>query len=125
MPMTRIQLLAIFGSLFLILLILELIRRNYLKERYSLLWLTTGGVFLVLSLTIELLTPVTRFLGFEMVSNALFLAGIVFLIIIALGMTITLSRLSERNKQLTQEVVFLKKKVEDLEKDRDGSGLKK
>jgi len=125
MPMTRIQLLAIFGSLFLILLILELIRRNYLKERYSLLWLTTGGVFLVLSLTIGLLTPVTRFLGFEMVSNALFLAGIVFLIIIALGMTITLSRLSERNKQLTQEVVFLKKKVEDLEKDRDGSGLKK
>lgn len=125
MPMTRVQLLAIFGSIFLILLILELIRRNYLKERYSLLWLTTGGFFLILSLIIEWLTPVARFLGFEIVSNALFLAGIVFLIVIALGMTITVSRLSERNKQLTQEVVFLKKKVEDLEKDRDGSDLTK
>jgi len=121
MPLSQIQLLAIVGSTFLILLILELIRRNYLKERYSLLWLTSGTIFLILSLAIGLLTPVAHFLGFKIVSNALLLAGIVFLVVIALGMTVAISRLSERHKRLTQEMVLLKKRVEDLEKDQRGS----
>ena len=125
MPLSRIQLFAIIGSVFLILLLLELIRRNYLKERYSLLWLVTGGVFLVLSLIINSLSPITQFLGFQVVSNALFLAGLVFLIIIALGMTIAISSLAERNKRLTQEMVLLKKKIEGLEKGQGDANRKK
>ena len=125
MPLSRIQLLAIMGSVFLIILLLELIRRNYLKERYSLLWLVTGGVFLVLSLIINLLSPIARFLGFQVVSNALLLAGMIFLVIIALGMTVAISRLSERNKRLTQEMVLLKKKIEDLEKGQGDANRKK
>ncbi len=117
MPLPRIQLFAIISSVFLIILILELIRRNYLKERYSLLWLTTGGAFLVLSIFIGLLEPIVHFLGFIFISNALFIAGIIFLVMIVLGMTIAISRLSERNKKLTQEMVLLKKRVADLEKD--------
>jgi cytochrome c oxidase assembly factor CtaG len=116
MPSSQVQLLAIVGSGLLIILILELIRRNYLKERYSLLWLTTGGIFLVLSLVTGLLTPTIQFFGFKIVSNALLLAGIVFLVIIALGMTVVISRLAEKNKRLTQEIVLLTKRVEDLEK---------
>jgi hypothetical protein len=115
MPMHRIELFAVIGSIFLIILILELIRRGYLKERYSLLWLVTGGVFLILSLVIDLLDPIARFLGFLIVSNALFLAGIIFLVIIALGLTIAISNLSERNKKLAQEIALLKKWVKDLE----------
>jgi Tfp pilus assembly protein PilN len=64
-------------------------------------------------------------LGFQIVSNALFLAGIIFLVVIALGMTIAISRLSERNKRLTQEVVLLKKRIEDLEKVQSESNHKK
>jgi hypothetical protein len=124
MPLDRIQLFAIIGSVFLIILILELIRRNYLKERYSLLWLMTGGGFLVLSLTMKLLESITQFFGFKIVSNALFLAGIAFLIIIVLGTTVAISRLSEKNKRLTQEVVLLKKIIEDIKKDQDGPDLK-
>ena len=121
MPLSQIQLFAIIGSVALIILILELIRRNYLKERYSLLWLTTGGVFLILSLTIRFLTPAAQFFGFKIVSNALFLAGIVFLVIIALGMTIAISNLSEKNKRLAQAIVLLKKRVNDLENKGDSS----
>jgi len=125
MPLSRIQIFAFIGSAFLIILLLELIRRNYLRERYSLLWLTTGVIFLILSLTIELLGPLAHFMGFQVVSNALFLAGIIFLVVIALGMTIAISRLSERNKRLTQEVVLLKKRIEDLEKVQSESNHKK
>ncbi len=125
MSLSRVQVFAIIGSVFLIILLLELIRRNYLKERYSLLWLVTGGIFLILSLTIQLLGPIAHFIGFQVVSNALFLAGIIFLVVIALGTTIAISRLSERNKRLTQEVVLLKKRIEDLEKVQSDSNHKK
>lgn len=112
---SRIQLWAVIGSILLLLLIVELIRRKNLKERYSLLWLVTGGIFLILSLALEYLTPVARFFGFLIASNALFLAGFLFLVVIALGMTIAVSNLSEKNRRLTQELVLLKKRVEDLE----------
>ena len=117
MSLTRIDLIAILGSIFLIVLILELIRRNYLKERYSLLWLTTGGIFLILSLVPKLLSIIAKILGFQIASNALFLEGIIFLVIIALGTTVSISVLSEKNKVLTQEMVLLKKRIEDLEKE--------
>jgi hypothetical protein len=116
MSLTRIDLIAIIGSIFLIIIILELIRRNYLKERYSLLWLTTGGVFLILSLAPGLLSTIAKCFGFQIAANALFLSGMIFLVIIALGMTVAISFLSEKNKVLTQELVLLKKRVEDLEK---------
>jgi hypothetical protein len=125
MPLSRIQLLATVGSVLLITLLLELIRRNYLKERYSLLWFVTGGVFLVLSLIINSLSPIARILGFQVVSNALLFAGMLFLVIIALGMTISISRLSERNKRLTQEMALLKKKIEGLEKGQGDANRKK
>ncbi len=117
MSLTRIDLVAIMGSIFLIVLILELIRRNYLKERYSLLWLTTGGIFFILSLAPNLLSLIAKILGIQIASNALFLAGIIFLVIIALGTTVSISVLSEKNKVLTQEMVLLKKRIEDLEKE--------
>jgi len=116
MTLALIQKIGIVGSALLIILVLELIRRNYLKEKYSLLWLITGCIFLALSSILKLLEPLTQFFGFKIVSNALFLAGIIFLIIIALGITVAISRLSEKNKRLTQEVVLLKKSVEDLKK---------
>jgi len=125
MPLSRIQLFAFLGSVFLIVVLIELVRRDYLKERYSLLWFVTGGVFLVLSLVINSLSPITRLLGFQVVSNALLLAGMIFLIIIALGMTIAISRLSEKNKRLTQETVLLKKKVEGLEAGQGDANRKK
>lgn len=118
---SRIQLWAVIASILLLLVIIELIRRKNLKERYSLLWLITGGIFLILSLELDYLTPIAQFFGFLVASNALFLAAFLFLVIISLGMTIAVSNLSEKNKRLTQELVLLKKRVEDLELPPPGS----
>lgn len=114
--MDRINLIAIFGSIFLLLIILELVRRRYLSERYSLVWILTGIAFLILSIKIDLLRSLSKFLGFSLPSNALFFFGILFLILIVLSLSVILSRLSEKNKILTQEIVLLKKRIEDIEK---------
>jgi len=112
----RLNLFAIIGSIILLLVILELIRRRYLQERYSLVWIITGTLFLLLSIRVDILYRISNFLGFSIPSNALFFFGVLFLILIVLGLSVITSRLSVKNKILAQEVVLLKKRVADLEK---------
>jgi len=112
----KLTLFAIIGSSFLLLVILDLVRRRYLKERYALLWIITGGLFLFLSIRKDLLYGISTLLGFVMPSNALLGLGFLFLLLISLGLSVITSRLSEKNKILAQEVVLLKKRVTDLEK---------
>jgi hypothetical protein len=112
----RLTLFAIIGSSLLLLLVLDLVRRRYLKERYALLWIVTGSLFLLLTIRTDLLHWFASLLGFSLPSNALFVLSYVFFLLVILGLTVVSSRLSEKNKALTQEVVLLKKRVTDLEK---------
>ena len=112
----RLTLVAIIGAGLLLLVILGLIRKRYLKERYALLWILAGSVFLILAIWKDLLYWISPFLGFIMPSNALLVFGFLFLLLISLGMSVIVSRLSDKNKIVTQEVVLLKKQVTDLEK---------
>jgi hypothetical protein len=115
----RLNLFAMIGSIILLIVILELVRRKYLRERYSLIWIVTGTLFLLLSIRVDILYRISHFLGFSIPSNALFFFGLLFLILIILGLSVITSRLAEKNKTLTQEVVLLKKRVADLEKSHD------
>ena len=115
----RLNLFAIIGPIILLLVIFELIRRKYLQERYSLIWIVTGTLFLILSIRVDILDRISNFLGFSIPSNALFFFGILFLVLIILGLSVITSRLSVKNKILAQEVVLLKKRVADLEKSHD------
>lgn len=112
----KLTLFTIIGSSLLLLLVLDLVRRRYLKERYALLWIVTGSLFLLLSIRTDLLHWIASLLGFSLPSNALFVLGFVFFLLIILGLSVITSRLSEKNRTLTQEVVLLKKRVTDLEK---------
>jgi hypothetical protein len=112
----RLNLFAILGSIILLLLILELVRRKYLRERYALTWIVTGILFLLLSVKEDILHLISDILGFSLPVNALFFFGILFLVLIVLGLSVVTSRLAEKNRVLTQRVVLLEKRVVDLEK---------
>ena len=114
----RLNLVAIVGSALLLLVILELIRRRYLRERYALIWIILGTLFLVISIRMNILYGVSDLLGFSVPSNALFFFGVLFLLLISLGLSVITSRLAEKNRTLTQEVALLKKRVADLEEPR-------
>jgi len=77
----------ILGSSLLLLLVLDLVRRRYLKERYALLWIVTGSLFLLLSIRTDLLHWIASLLGFLLPSNALFVLGFVFFLLIILALT--------------------------------------
>jgi hypothetical protein len=114
--MDIIKVLAITGSATVLFLVLELIRRGRLKERYSLLWLLSGSVLLILSVSRGLLETISKLIGIYYPPSLLFLIAFVFLLLITLHFSAVISGLSEKNKRLAQEVALLRQAIEDLKR---------
>jgi hypothetical protein len=124
--MDLIKILAILGSGSVLFVVIELIRRGRLKEKYSLLWLFAGGVLLVFSSSRDLLEYVARLLGVFYPPSLLFLLAFLFLLLITLHFSVVVSGLSEKNKQLAQEVALLRQEMQEAMKrrteNRDATG---
>ncbi len=112
MNIIRIQIMAVFGSACLIILIINLIRKKRLREEFSILWLATGFIFFVISVFRRLLDKFSYFLGIDYPPAALFLVLIVGLILILVHFSVAISRLKEDNKKLLQEIGLLKAEME-------------
>ena len=100
----------------LLLVVLELIRRRRLKERYALLWLVTGVVLLVLSVWRGGLNTIAGWLGVTGYPPAiLFAVAILFVIAVLLHYSTVISRLTDENVLLAQEVALLRTRIDALE----------
>ncbi len=91
-----------------LIVVIDLIRRGRLKERYSLLWLLSGGVLLVLSSSRTLLESISHGLGIFYPPSFLFLVAFLFLLLITLHFSVVISGLHDKNKQLAQELALLR-----------------
>lgn len=95
-------------AIILAIIILNCIRKNRLNLKYSLIWLATLLAILIAVLIPNLLEEVAKFLGFEVMSNMLFLVAIITLILITLSLTMIVSKQSKMIQLLIQEVSMLK-----------------
>ncbi len=120
--MDILKLSAIAGSIVLLIIVFELIRRGRLKERYSLLWLLAGAVVMVFSLSRGLLEYASHLFGIFYPPSFLFLIAFFFLLLITLHFSVVISGLSEKNKRLAQEVAVLRQAVEELRARPAGQG---
>ena len=112
----RIQIFSVIGSVGLLKLIFELVRRRRLKEKYSLVWLFTSLALFAVSTIPGLLDSFGHAMGIYYSPTAFFILAFFFLTLIALQFSVVISKLSERNKTLSQEVALLKQRIEELEK---------
>ena len=101
-------------SVVLFALVLELVRRDYLKERYALLWFATSAVGLVIGILPGLISQFARVFHFQMIT-ILFVVSFLYVLGIVLGFSIIISKLTERNRRLAQEVALLGNRLERLE----------
>jgi hypothetical protein len=95
-------------SLVLLLFIVVFIRRRKLQIKYSVLWLLTGFVLLFLTSWIELADQISGYLGVSHSPSLYFFLAIVFLLLIAIHVSVELSKFSLQLKSLIQEVSLLK-----------------
>ena len=108
----RIQLVAIAASGALLLLILELVRRRRLLERYALLWLFSATILLALAVWREFLETLANAIGIIYPPNALFVVAFGFVAALLLHFSIAVSRLADQSKVLAQRVALLEERQE-------------
>ncbi len=93
-------------------LIFELIRRKRLMERYAILWLLAGICVLVLALWKGLLTTLAHAAGITYLPSALFAVAFLFVLLMLVHFSTTISRLSDQNTMLAQRLALLQQRLE-------------
>jgi hypothetical protein len=116
----KLQLLAIFGSLVLLGIVFELLRRRRLIERYALIWLGSSVVLLGLAVWKGLLDRLADLMGIAYPPNALFMIAFGFVLLLLLHFSLAISRLSNETKLLAQVIARLDRELREL-RGRSGS----
>jgi hypothetical protein len=98
-------------------LIFELVRRKRLMERYAILWLAAGATVLVLGLWQGLLTTLSHAVGIYYPPSALFAVTFVFVLVMLVHFSMTVSRLSDQNKVLAQRLALIQQQLEEKLRD--------
>jgi len=104
---TRVQIVAIVATGALFLVLLELVRRRRLLERYAILWLFCAVALLGLSVWKGLLNDLAHAVGIFYAPSALFVIAFAFVLVLLLHFSVAVSRLADQNKVLAQRVALL------------------
>lgn len=103
-----VYILSIIFSITFIAVVLELVRRQKLREQYSILWLIVGVIFIIFSLNVWLMEYLAKLLGIIYAPAMLLFFGLIFCLALILHLTIVVSKMNDRIVRLSQEVAILK-----------------
>jgi hypothetical protein len=102
------HLLILAVTLFSLLFIVRMVRRNQLPSRYALLWLSIGGVIALLATFPSLLDRASSWLGIAYAPGTFFLGAITLLFLIVVHFSWELARLDARTRVLAEEMAVLR-----------------
>jgi hypothetical protein len=111
--------LQLFASLSLALLVgwvIQLIRRQQLGLRESLLWLVSTSTALLLVVFPQLLAKLAALGHVKVPANALFATGFLYVLVNLLSTTIAASRNALHARRLSQECAMLRAELQQLQK---------
>ena len=101
--------------------ILRLVRGQRLKAKYSLLWLSVGGLMLVLAIVPGVIDTIADRLGVSYQPSLFLLLGLGFLLLVVVHLSFELSRMENRVRSLAEEVTFLRHDLRDAQDELENS----
>jgi len=99
---------AIVAGIALMLVIIELLRRGRLREKYAAIWFVVATTILVLSIFPPILVWIAETLGFGIPSNLVFFAGGIVLLFVGLQLSLEVGHLEDESQRLAEEVALLR-----------------
>lgn len=108
----RIQIFSVLGSALMFFFIISLIKRRKLKEEFAILWLMIFATFLVISIFKPILEMIAKVAGIYYPPAALLLLLILGIMMILVHYSMVITKLSEQNKLMAQELALLKHRVD-------------
>jgi hypothetical protein len=107
----HLRLVAVAATVGLLFVVLDLVRRRRLLERYALVWLGVTCLLIVLAAWDELLSGVASVIGIFYPPSALFVVAFGFVIFLLLHFSVAVSRLADQSKVLAQKVGLLEERL--------------
>ena len=107
----HLRIVAILASVGLLLIVLDLVRRRRLLERYALVWLGVTVLLILLSVWDGLLIGVASVIGIFYPPSALFVIAFGFVIFLLLHFSVAVSRLADQSKVLAQQLGLLEERM--------------
>lgn len=101
--------------------VVELVRRRYLRGRFALVWILLGVGAILLALFPGLLEHAATALGVTVPLNLLLFLGSIAMLITIMQLSAEAGRLRERTRILAEEVALLRATVESLERRQNNS----
>ena len=93
-----------------LIVIIDMIRKKRLELSYALSWLLVGIGVLILDVFPQLIKNISEKIGIVSPVNMLFFFGFCFSFVIIFVLTIAVSKLSIKIKQLAQQIAIYEKK---------------
>lgn len=103
----------------MMLIIINKVRKGKLQLAYSIFWIISGIILIIALLIPNCISNITNLLGFEVISNMIFFITIVMAFYLILQLMTELSKEAKRNVSLIQEISLLKKRVIDIENEKN------
>jgi hypothetical protein len=108
---SKTQIFALIATIAIFLLILELVRRRRLAERYALLWLSSSVALLALAIWTGGLDRIADLMGIAEPANAIFILSFAIVFVLLLHFSVATTRLAEETKILAQESARLEQEL--------------
>ena len=109
---SQTRVLAVIVAVLFLLLILDLVRRRKLQERYTVVWFMAGLALLVLAVVPGVLGWLAARAGISDTNAALFTITLVVAGLMLLNLTVVVSRQADQITRLSQEVAILRSEDE-------------
>lgn len=105
--------LGVAGGLALVSLVIEMVRRRYLRGRYAVVWVLVGMAAALLALFPDLLGSAARATGVEVPLNLLLFLGSLAMLVMLMQLSSEAGKLLERTRVLAEEIALLKAAAKD------------
>lgn len=105
-------------AIIIVALVLDLLRRKKIREKYAALWLIVGAATVVLGAFPQLLAIAADTVGVTIPSNLLFALGILFVLGVLLHLSVEISSVEDETRALAEEVAILRAQLEALAAER-------
>jgi hypothetical protein len=109
---SQTRVLAVVFAILFLAVILELVRRRKLQERYTVVWFVAGLALLALAVVPGLLGWIAARAGISDTNAALFTISLLVAGLMLLNLTVVVSRQAEQITRLSQEVAILRSEEE-------------
>lgn len=112
----RLQIFIGIIMLVLLMFIISMVRKKKIDLKYALGWIVLDCVLIIIDIFPQIIFGVAALIGIEVPSNMLFFLGFILALCLIYSGTVSISFLSMKIKQLTQELALLRDEMERMKK---------